>query len=271
MSMPLTPTPLPLYAPTAALPLARLTACAVLALLLGGCHSSNPQKTTRSQDAANYNVQLGIAYMNQGDLQRAKDKLDRALSQYPDSADVHSARAMLFERMGEGAHADAEFRAAMRLAPHDPRVINNYAVYLCQSGHNDEGVKRFLEVAHNALYPTPEAAYTNAGVCLRAQKHDDEARADFTRALQLQPNYAEAAFQLASLEFDHGELAPARASIDTFIGSFPETPDLLLLAVRVAHAQRDRVAEQRYARKLQLDFPGTDQARALAELDHNPG
>ena len=149
-------------------------------------------------------------------------------------------------------------------------MVNNYAVYLCQNGRNDEGVKRFLEAARNPLYPTPEAAYTNAGVCLRAAKRDDEARLDFTRALQLKPNFAEAQFQLANLQFDHGELAPARASIDSFIGNYNATADLLLLGVRIARAQGDRLGAQRYARKLQLDFPGTDQARALAQLDH-PG
>ena len=50
-----------------------------------------------------------------------------------------------------------------------------------------------------------------------------------------------------------------------------ETPDLLLLGVRVARAQGDRLARERYARKLQLDFPASDQARALADLDRNPG
>lgn len=262
MSMPVKHTP--------ALLRARLAACAVLALLLAGC-ASTPHKVVKEHDAAAYNVQLGLAYMNQGDLARAKEKLDRAYSQNPNSADVRSARAMLFERMGETSQADAEFRAALRLAPHDPNMVNNYAVYLCQIGRTDEGVKRFLEAAHNPLYPTPEAAYTNAGVCLRAAKRDEEARVNFTRALQLQPNYAEAAFQLATLQFQHGELAPARACIDAYMGSFPETADLLLLGVRVARAQGDRLAAQRYARKLQLDFPGTDQARALAELDHNPG
>src|SRR5579871_6271875 len=146
MTMPHAPSPVRLPAAFAG--------CIAAALLLGGCSGLNPQKASRAHDAANYNVQLGIAYMNQGDLQRAKDKLDRALSQDADSADVHSARAMLFERMGESAHADAEFRAAQRLAPHDPKVLNNYAVYLCQSGRNEEGVKRFLEVANNAHYPT---------------------------------------------------------------------------------------------------------------------
>jgi len=243
----------------------------VAALLLAACAGQTPKQTDKVHEAAIYNVQLGVAYMNQGDLERAKEKLERALAQDPNSADVHSARAALFARLGEKEKADSEYRAALRLAPQDPRMVNNYAVYLCQNGRADEGVKRFLEAARNPLYPTPEAAYTNAGVCLRSAKRDEEARVNFTRALQLKPNFAEAQFQLANLQFDHGELVPARTSIDGYMGTYNATPDLLLLGVRVARAQGDRVAAQRYARKLQLDFPGTDQARALAALDHNPG
>jgi Tfp pilus assembly protein PilF len=78
-------------------------------------------------------------------------------------------------------------------------------------------------------------------------------------------------YQLTELEFQHGELAPARAGIDAFIGRYDATADLLLLGVRVARAQGDKIGAQRYARRLQVDFPGTDQARALAELDRNPG
>jgi type IV pilus assembly protein PilF len=247
----------------------RLAAGALTLLLLAAC--ATPQHPNKIRDAAAYNVQLGIAYLHQGDIALAKDKLDRALAEAPNSADVHSARAMLFDRMHNPDQADAEFRTSLRLAPHDPDVVNNYAVYLCQNGRTDEGVRRFEEAAHNALYRTPWAAYTNAGVCLRAAKRDDEARANFDRALQVRPNFAEAAFQLTELEFQHGELAPARAAIDAFIGSYDATADLLLLGVRVARAQGDRVGAQRYARRLQVDFPGTDQARALADLDHHSG
>ncbi len=249
-------------------PLTLPLAAGALTLLLAACATAPTNKT---RDAAAYNVQLGIAYLHQGDIAVAKDKLDRALAEDPGSADVHSARAMLFGRMHDPARADAEFRTSLRLAPHDPDVVNNYAVYLCQNGRTDEGVRRFEEAAHNALYRTPEAAYTNAGVCLRAAKRDDEARADFGRALRIRPNFAEAAYQLTELQFQHGELAPARAGIDAFLASYEATADLLLLGVRVARAQGDRLGAQRYARRLQLDFPGTDQARALAELERNPG
>ena len=146
-------------------------AAGALTLLLAACATT--ERPSKARDAAAYNVQLGIAYLHQGDVALAKDKLDRALAEDPSSADVHSARAMLFERMHNPATADAEFRTSLRLAPHDPQVVNNYAVYLCQNGRTEEGVRRFEEAAHNALYRTPEAAYTNAGVCLRAAKRDE--------------------------------------------------------------------------------------------------
>jgi type IV pilus assembly protein PilF len=254
----------------------RVASAAVLglaAVTLVACisHSSQPLHMANQREAAADNTQLGIQYMNQGDLNLAKTKLDRALDEDPNNANVHSARAMLFERMNQLPKADEEFRTALRLAPHDPDVINNYAVYLCQNGRTDDGVKHFLEAAHNALYRTPQAAYTNAGVCLRAAKRDDEARVDFNAAIQARPNYAEAAFQLATLDFDHEQFAAARMRIDGYIGTYDATADLLLLGVKVARAQRDAVAAQRYARRLQLDYPGSDQARALAALDKSRG
>ena len=91
------------------------------------------------------------------------------------------------------------------------------------------------------------------------------------KALQVRPSYGEAAYQLANLEFQHKELAQARALIDSFLANFPQTADLLLLGVRVARAQGDQPGSVKFARKLQLDFPGSDQARSLGAPAHPPG
>lgn len=255
------------------LPRVRLQRCLAAATLLAltACGGTTPQHPSNPQNAAIANTQLGSAYLNQGELQLAKDKLDKALAQDPNNPEVHSVRAMLFERLGQQAKADSEYRTALRLSPNDPNVINNYAVYLCQNGRTDEGVKKFEEATKNALYRTPEAAYTNAGVCLKAAKRDEEARSYFVKALTLKPNFSDAVLQLADLQFHHGELPQARQLLDAYLGSFRETPDLLLLAVRVARAQKDTLGAQRYARRLQMNFPGSDQAHALVGLDHNPG
>ena len=132
-------------------------------------------------------------------------------------------------------------------------------------------MRRFEAVARNALYRTPWVAYTNAGVCLRRAKRNADAAKNFKQALKLRPNFSEAVYQLADLQFGEGDLADARAQVDTYLGAFEETPDLLLLGVRIAHAQNDRVAVLLYSRKLRLDFPSSAQTKALADLEHNPG
>jgi type IV pilus assembly protein PilF len=250
---------------------ALLTATALAAALaLGGCAGAQRAEKKRD-DASTYNTQLGIGYLHQDNIALAKQKLDRALKENPNNPEVHSARAMLFDRMGDSKKADEEFKVALRMAPDNPDLSNNYAVYLCQAGRATEGVHRFEDVARNALYRTPWVAYTNAGVCLRMAKRNEEAVKSFRLALQARPNFAEAAFQLGDLQLQNGDLAGARQVVDSYLGAFEETADLLLLGVRVARAQNDRVAAVIYARKLRLDFPKSAQAQALADLERNSG
>ncbi len=253
----------------------RTAQCGAWLLVLAGvaalCGCASSDGSRKRTDASTYNMQLGMAYLNQGDLGLAKEKLDRAMKENPGDPNVHSAMAMLEDRLGHPDKADQEFKAALNLGPRSPDVLNNYAVYLCRTGRTDEGVKYFEEAAHNALYRTPEAAYTNAGVCLRGAKRDTQAAMSFQRALQARPNFAEAAYQLADLDFERGETQEARAQVDGFIGAFEATPDLLLIGVRIARKQGDRLAEERFARRLRMDFPGSEQARALASLGRNPG
>jgi type IV pilus assembly protein PilF len=246
-----------------------LLGAALLAAVLAGCASQ--QAVRQRQDAATYNTELGIAYMRRGDLAVAQSKLDRALEENSDDPNVHSARALLFARLQDPKHADEEFREALRLAPKNPNFENNYAVYLCSVGRVDEGVRSFLSAARNPLYMTPELAYDNAGVCLRSAHKDVAATQMFADALAIRPNFPQALWQVADLDFSQGKLAQARREIDAFLAANQENPDLLLLAVKVTRAQGDRLDSELYARRLQLDFPDSAQAHALADLGHNPG
>ncbi|HVY82174.1 MAG TPA: type IV pilus biogenesis/stability protein PilW [Steroidobacteraceae bacterium] len=249
-----------------------------LLLLLAACASNGgnmPTSNYRSDEtdaekAASLNKQLGTVYLRQGNLALAKEKLERAEKYNPRDPETHSVLALLYEKLNEPAEVESHYKTAIRLAPHDPEIVNNYAVYLCKNGRTEEGVKRFLEAARNPLYRTPEMAYSNAGVCLRAAKRYDEAANAFARALQIRPGFAEAAFQSADLELERGRIAVGRAQLDRYLASHPATADLLLLGVRFARAQGDRVAEEKYTRRLRIEFAGSDQLRSL-ETKRNPG
>ncbi|HWW20365.1 MAG TPA: type IV pilus biogenesis/stability protein PilW [Steroidobacteraceae bacterium] len=232
--------------------------------------SGGPTQTQRAA-AARANMTLGLGYLQQGNLPIAKEKLDKARSEDPDLPDIHGAMALLDERLGKDKEADKEFRAALKIDPHDPAMLNNYAVFLCSHGKPDEGVRNFEQAASNPLYSTPWAAYTNAGVCLRAAHRDAEARPRFDRALRSNPAYSEAVFQSADLDLQQQKYPEARFLIDLFLLRNPATPDLLLLAWRVAQAQNDPTAQQKYAARLAQEFPNSEQSRALTPTRPNPG
>jgi type IV pilus assembly protein PilF len=257
-------------------------AAAVAALALCGCvtSSSGPQEsrlkkseTSEGDKAAQLNKQLGTVYLRQGNLALAKEKLERSEKFNPRDPELHTVLAVLYERLNIPEESDKHYRTALKLAPKDPQVLNNYAVYLCQHSRNEEGVKLFLEASRNPLYRTPELAYTNAGVCLRRAKKFDEAAGSFLRALQIRPNLAEAAYQYADLRMEQGDLAKAREQVDKYLATYDATAELLLVGVRVTRAQGDRVAEEKFTRRLRVEFPGSQQLRSLSEpaAKPNPG
>jgi type IV pilus assembly protein PilF len=237
-----------------------------LVAFAAGCASAPPaarDDPTRAQTAAAYNVQLGVAYLQQGNLALAKEKLDRAMQQNPRDATVHGALALLNEKLGNVADADRYYRSALRLAPRNPDLTNNYAVFLCRTGRVEEGVRRFADAARNPLYRTPWRAHANAGVCLRGAKRYDEAALNLQQAQRLRPDDAETAFQLGELELERGRPAAARELVERYLAAFPATPELLWVGARAARGQNDRLAEERFLRRLQRDFPDSPQARAV--------
>ncbi len=258
---------------------AAMAALAVFAASLAGCGTTQAgaqlagDKQTGAEKAGEANKQLGTEYLRKGNLELAKEKLERAERYNPRDPEVHSVLAVLYERLNIPKVADDHYRTAIRLAPKDPDIANNYAVYLCRNGRTDEGVKRFMESAQNPLYRTPEIAYTNAGVCLRRAMRYDDAAASFTRALQIRANNAEAVFQAADLEMERGNLVKSRDLVDKYLGTFDATPDLLVTAVRVTRAQGDQVGEAKYMRRLRVEFPNSQQFRSLSEstTQRNPG
>ena len=235
-------------------------------MILVGCVTTKTPRLNDSHaqaDAAADNVQLAMAYMQEGNLARAKEKLDRAMQEDPTNPNVHSVYGRFYERINDLKGAEREFREAMRLAPGDPGQLNSYGVYLCNQHRVDEGVTKMLQVANNPLYRTPEAAYTNIGVCLLTAHRDEEAESAFRRALAARPDFAEAAYQLADTELEHGRALEARAVVEKFLKQYDPTPDLLLLAWRASHALDDSRGADQYAKMLRTYFPTAEQVRSL--------
>ena len=101
----------------------------------------------------------------QGQLQQAKDKIDRALEQNPRYGRAHLDRRHAVQPARRPEQGGVALRACGLARAEDPEFKNNYAVYLCQQKKYERGQKLALEAAADPLYKTPEVAYVNAGNC----------------------------------------------------------------------------------------------------------
>lgn len=240
-----------------------LVVCAV-AVTLAACVSTETRPSKVSdKDAARYNLQLGATYLQRGELQLAQEKLEKSVEQDPDLAAARSTLALLYERLGEARKAEEQYRAALRLAPKDPAILNNYGSYLCRGDRRRDGITYFLRAAENPLYRTPEAALTNAGVCARPVPDPAGAERYLRAALERNPRYRPALLQLADLNLAQGRAMKARAFLERYHGAGDATAGSLVLGIRIEEALGEATAAAAYRRRLLTDYP--DSAAALEE------
>jgi len=239
-------------------------------LLLSSCASggggSNLQKTPASEErdsAARVNTELGMRYMEQGKLDVAMEKLQKALATSPNYADAHTVIALLYERIGDPKNAMDHYRRAVEIQPKLGAPNNNYAQILCNAGRLEEADKYFQRAFADPFYKTPDQAYSNAGQCLLRAGKVEEAEADFRKAVEANPNNATALFRLASALYQKNDFFKARAFIQRFEALGPENADSLYLAHNIEAKLGNAEAARDYARRLKQQFPDSQQAQLL--------
>ncbi|MYA31207.1 MAG: tetratricopeptide repeat protein [Gammaproteobacteria bacterium] len=165
------------------------------ALLTAGCQAG----LNAGPDASALNLELGAAYLAQGRLELARDKLLRATRQDPDSSEAHRVLGMAYERLEDQERAGLHYRHAVRLAPRDVEALNSLGVFQCRrAGMPREGLKLLERAAREAVGIRRAAVYVNSGMC-ELPLNREGAEDWFRRALAIDPLHVEAQLLLERL------------------------------------------------------------------------
>jgi type IV pilus assembly protein PilF len=229
----------------------------------GGSSIKGDDPATQREDAARVNTELGQKYMQQGKLELALEKLERALAIDPGYVNAHTVIAVLYENINDPVKAEEHYRRAAELKPKGGSELNNYGTFLCKLRRYDESQAYFERAVTDPFYKTPAVALTNAGTCLLKAGKRDAAEASLRKALELHPDETEALVQLASVLYEKGEYFKARAFMQRFEATSQPRPDALMLGRNIELRLGNGRAAGDYTRKLMQDFPESEQARSL--------
>ncbi|MEW7975774.1 MAG: type IV pilus biogenesis/stability protein PilW [Candidatus Thiodiazotropha endolucinida] len=243
-------------------------------LLLSGC-ATQPQATDatgnlgqeKRNSPAKIYVEMGMAYMRDGQSAVALQKLNKALEVDENSPEAHNVIGILYQQLGEIDRAGKHYDRAVELDARDPYIRNARGSYFCRLGRYSDALEDFEQALANPLYPTPWVAMTNAGLCV--ERAGDEAKAEkfYRRALTARPTYPIALFKMAEISLQQENDLSARAYLERYHSEIKPTAASLWLGVQVEKRLRDMAKSTEYRRRLLRDFPDAPEVQLLYQAE----
>ncbi len=223
-------------------------------LALSACASS----PARTPEAARINTDLGMAYLERGQLSLSKERFEKALAQRPDMPGALSGFGLLLERMGQREQAVAYHQRAVESSQNQAghsAYRNALAVAQCRVERYGEAFKNFALAADNPLNEAPEFASANAALCALQQRDALNAERWARRALGIRPRFADANLALAEALLLQGRPRDALDLMNQFHRQSAGDAQSLSLAVKVALAAGDTQAASAYGVALNQSTP----------------
>lgn len=243
-----------------------LTACG--GAMRGGVQedSTGDFGQNQTKGAGDIYVKLAVAYMEEGQLDVALRKAKQAINVEPSNAQAHNVIALLYERLGENNLAEQHYVRGLELQPRNSYLLNAYGTFMCNREKYEQADELFQRAVANPLYKTPEIALTNAGICIG--RSSDKARSEkyMRMALEKNPRFAPALIQMGLLSYEAGNYLSARAYLQRYSATAAHTAASLWLGVRTERELGDRDSEGSYALRLRNNFPDSQEAKMLMEL-----
>jgi len=117
--------------------------------------------------------------------------------------------------------------------------------------------------ATDTLYPSPEKAYLSAGLCLRRMNRSAEAEESLRRAVVIRPDLIGGLYNLAVLTYERGAYKDAEGYLLRYMRLANPSLESLVLGVRIARHNGDKVAEDSFLQQLRRRFPDAPQLQQL--------
>ena len=233
-------------------------------LVLVGCVSTDQRVApVNQQEVASRAIELGVAYLRQGDYNRAKDNLMKALEIDQDSARAHNTLAIVFQQEREFELAERYFLRAISLDPALIAARNNYGAFLYARARPEEAVTQLQIATEDRFYERRAQAFENLGVAYLALADQALALAAFERAAALNARLPRTLLELADLNFQQQNSSRARDYFLRHKALATDSARSLYLCTQIytiflAVRERDRCSAD-----LMRIFPTSEGARAL--------
>lgn len=251
----------------------------LLTLILGGCvtttNSPFTEDANRGKAVSDY-VRLGTAYISQGNYERAREHLRRALEINPDSPQALATLGLVHQSDGERSLAEETFREAIENDPSYTRGRVYFGTFLYNQGRFEEAVNQFREASADTDYNDRASVFQSLGKSYQAIDRNAEAAGAYRRAVEVSrgnPQYLlSLSGALVRME-QYSEASRYYGRLRRMMAqnkNLRHSPESLLTGLRIAHHFGNKDREASLALLLEKEYPQSGELKAYRQLATKP-
>ncbi len=219
--------------------------------------------TASTQEAGDLHVTLARMYAERGRLADAMHQLDAANILESGRRDAQVLRGLVLEALSKSDDADAAFRSAWTVEPHDP-VVAYYVVHHSATTRNSEDIERARDVMAVAyrriLEDAPRSAVAPFGTSRLLQNPGDAPVLPLAR-------YAEGYARLAAGDYDGALAALRMAAANDPLVTDPAARSAPIMRA-IAALREGRLADARALLDQAKTLPDSSEAHRILGLIH---
>jgi len=235
-----------------------------LAVLVSGCVTTTDSGFSREADRdkalENY-VRLATAYIGQGNLDRARHHLDRALEIDDNNAAALAAEGLVYSADGEDELAEKSFRQSIAADSGYTRGRIYYGAYLYSKRRFEEARDQFSAASRDTGYDDRGSVFFNLGMSEERLNNLPAAEKAYRRAVELtrgQPRSLLALSRVLVEQDDYSAASRYYGRLQSAIKGSPQSShssESLFTGIRIARHYGDRDQAASLAMMLKNQFP----------------
>lgn len=249
-------------------------------MVLAGCQS-NPEYSSDGKkeikletnkyinSPANLYIKLAKAYYTQGDLEIALGHAQNAVAKDSGNPNAHNMLALIYQSLGQTSKAEAGFKRALSISPHDPYINNAYGRLMCHLGKLDKSLIHFNKTIDHPLYEKKWIPTANAGICALRHGNLEVAEEYLRKSLQNNEKFSIALYNMIKLSVLQENYLMARAFLQRYLEVGRHDSKTLWWGILTEQHQGDRDTLESYKLQLRARFPDSDEAKLLFEMENN--
>lgn len=233
---------------------------------LAGCAQDRGSRKSQAQAKQT----IGRAYLAEGDRQSALKALLEAAELDPEDETLQDDIGIAYAEFGQFDKAEFHLKKALSIKSNYSDAMNHLGMIYAREGKNDLAIELFTKAAEDLMYPSRFAAYNNLGLVYFFQGQHEKALDGFRKATEAFPEYS---LGYDNMGMSYEALRQWDRAVESYKNSIRFAPDnpksYLHLASLYLKFNRREEARELILKAMDVDKSGEFKTEAKTLLDQS--